>query len=632
MAERTVFEKLADTLPEKERKDLLEKIGRSMSFGDTGDENIYEKQMTNDEREVLISQDLERLSILGRFWLWFRSAISGKSRRDLLVSSKLRALKGTINHKFPGLTGFETRDITPKFADAVFDLYKLTMPLAPLYRRLVIRSREIEGAFVELLEKRYPETRIVLSDIISAEELERVYDEKGQEQAVRRAAMAKFDEFAASLDETVFDAVESSIVPVFYLKDIVFFPYASLFELFHLSISSMLPDQEPVFRSASAMLAIEHLEKLYFALYNVSKIPTPIHLEGDVAEYLLALEEGTDESGGAGGASSATEEEAEDKNLAYGVGVGEEGAEETSEAERRGDMIFEEAGASAETLAHEFVALFEAAQRFDKRMPIVELIRYFLKDPYHRMYVYVPRLRLRDYYQAVAKVRLLAQIEEIVPMLRVRVVDNKIDRLFKGQRLTLFHHYREYKSVDYEKMGLPFFSRTRSLNLLFNFIRWYYREYVQELVKILGTVILVQNRVTRNKLLQHATTVEDLEQKIWEFDASLSPDTEEGKVFHRLRASLGGDPGHQRMFRTIVLQKDVQVNGFVERGRESFAGLQKVFEEVYMTPSEAVRERLSSRFYLNGRLQPLSKLLKERAAYIREFLSILLQVMRLEGV
>jgi len=230
------------------------------------------------------------------------------------------------------------------------------------------------------------------------------------------------------------------------------------------------------------------------------------------------------------------------------------------------------------------------------------------------------------------KVRLLAELEKLAPGLKVRVVEHKIERLFKGQRLAEFLNYREYKSIDYQKMGLPFFSRTWSLKLLFNFIRWYYREYAQELVKILGTVILVQNRVTRNKLLQHATEIEDLEQKIREFDVSLSPDSEEGKVFHRLRSTLGGDPGHQRMFRTIVLQKDAQVNALLDRGRESLSGLQKVFEEVYTTPSEAVRERLASRFYLNGKLQPLSTLLKDRAGYVREFLSVLLQVLRLEGL
>ncbi len=627
MSDRTIFEKLADTLPEKERKDLLEKIHRSMSFDESGEENIYQKQMTSDEREVLIQQDLERLSLFARFLMWLRSAVSGKSRKDLLVSAKIRALKATINHKCPGLTGFETRDITAKLAHAVFDLYKLTLPLSTIYRRLLLRSREMEGAFVRIIESRFPQCRVTLNDVISPEELERVYEEKGQEQAVRRATIERFDEFVSKLDDRFFEEVEDTIVPVFYLKDIMFFPYSSFFELFHFSISSMLPDQEPVFKSASAMLAIEHLEKLYLALYNASKIPAPFELDDDVARYLITLDGSTeDEHDVAPSREEPAEVEPVEGEAPDGVaepGDEEERAPEEDESDEDGEVA---------QLKRDLTELFEQVRKFERQMPIAELIRYFLKDPYHRMYVYVPRLRMKDYYQAVVKVRLLAELERLAPGLKVRVVEHKIERLFKGQRLAEFLNYREYKSIDYQKMGLPFFSRTWSLKLLFNFIRWYYREYLQELVKILGTVILVQNRVTRNKLLQHATAIEDLEQKIREFDAGLSPDSEEGKVFHRLRSTLGGDTGHQRMFRTIVLQKDAQVNALLDKGREGLSGLQKVFEEVYTTPSEAVRERLASRFYLNGKLQPLSTLLKDRAGYVREFLSVLLQVLRLEGL
>ncbi|HUX21610.1 MAG TPA: DUF5312 family protein [Spirochaetia bacterium] len=629
MSDRSIFERLADTLPEKERKDLLEKIHQSMSFGDGGDENIYEKQMTSDEREVLIKQDLDRLSLVARFLIWLRSAVSGKSKKDLLVSSKIRALKAVINNKCPGLTGFETRDITAKFAHAVFGLYKLTLPVAAIYRKLLLRSKEMEGAFVRLLEGRYPQTRVTLSDVISSEALEQVYDEKGQEQAVRRVAIEKFDEFGWKLDDRMFSEVEDAIVPVFYLKDIVFFPFGSFFELFHFSVASMLPDQEPVFKSASAMLALEHLEKLYFALYNASKIASPFKLAEDVARYLLYLN-------GEAGTPAATRpaprtEPLEDVAEPPGAEGSVDDGEAVVEAAAR-QAAAEQEGRDEELLVEDLTALFDAVRKFERQMPIAELIRYFLKDPYHRMYVYVPKLRMKDYYMAVVKVRILAELEKLAPALRVRVVEHKIEKLFKGQQLIEFLNYREYKSIDYETMGLPFFSRTWSLKVLYNFIRWYYREYVQELVKILGTVILVQNRVTRNKLLQFATAVEDLEQKIREFDASLSPDSEEGKLFHRLRATLGGDVGHQRMFRTIVLQKDTQVNSLLDRGRESFTGLQRVFEEVYTTPSEAVRERLPSRFYLNGKLQPLSSLLKDRAGYLRDFLTILLQILRLEGL
>ena len=628
MAERSVFEKLAETLPEKERKDLLARIYRSLDFGTEEDETVYHQEMSNDEREVMIRQDLERLSLLGRFVLWLRSVLSGRNRKDLLIATKIRALKAQINQRSPGLTGFETRDLSPKLAEAFFDLYKLTLPVRAVYSSLLLKSREIEGAFIPLLERMNPETRVRLEDVVPLSTLEEVYDEKGAEQAVKRTALESLDQYVERLDDSIFDQVEQSIIPVFYLKDVVFFPYAAFFDLFHVQLRTVSPEQRPVFQTASAMLTIEYLEKMFFAIYAALKVQRPYLVKSDVARYLTTISRHGDATGhGGGGGEDAPAEAAE----------GVAGSEEIQSAgadsgPQRTQAVH--SGASSEdenALVRDLSMLFEGIRNFERRVPLAELIRYFLKDPYYKLFVYVPLLQLKEYYLGILKVRFVAELDELWSTIKTRVIDTKIERLFKGEKLVEFRNYREYKGNDYEKMGLPFFSHTRSLNIIFNFVRWYYRGYVQEIVKILATVILAQNRISRNKLLLHATAIEDIEEKVKLFDDALSPDSEEGKLFHRLRSTLAGDTSHQRMYRTIVLQKDVQVNGLIERARDSLSGLEKVFEEVVTTPSEAVRERLGSRFYLNGKLQPLSVLLKDRAEYMRSFLSVLLQVLRLEG-
>jgi Family of unknown function (DUF5312) len=601
-----------------------------MDFGGASEETIYHKEMTNDEREVLMNQDFEGLSLFGRFILWLRSLVSGKNRRDLLIASKIHALKARINQKCPGLTGFETRDLTPKMAEIFFELYQLTAPVREVYLSLIMKSQEIDGAFVPLLEQGYPTTRVTFDEVVPMASLEAVYDEKGAEQAVKREALDRLDQYIAGLDPAIFSSVEETIIPVFYLKDIVSFPYAAFFDLFHVQLRAVAPGQRPAFQPASAMLAIEYLEKMYFAVYAALKVRSPYEVKPEVARYLLAISgtpaplepveiTGEDSDDGAAHDGILPREPHERPAPARGAAV-------------RASSGGEGLDGDASALIRALKALHEGVRRFERRMPLVEIIRYFLRDPYYKLYVYFPRLQLREYYQGVLKVRFIAELDRRWASIKSRVVETKIERLFKSEPRIEFQNYREYQGTDYDKMGLPFFSHTQSLSIIYNFIRWYYRGYVQEIVKILGTIILSQNRVTRNKLLLHATSVEDLEEKIREFDASLSPDSEEGKLFHRIRTTLAGDPGLQRMYRTIVLQKDVQVNGLIERARDALVGLQRVFEEVVTTPSEAVRERLGSRFYLNGKLQALSVLLKDRAEYIKEFISVLLQVMRLEGM
>lgn len=630
MAGRSVFEKLAETLPEKERKELLAKIYRSLDFGTEDDETIYHQEITNDEREALMRQDLSRLTLLGRFFLWLQSILSGRTRRDLFLASKIRALKAGINQKCPGVTGFETRDLAPKLAEAFFDLYKLTLPVRAVFSSLLLKSREIEGAFIPLLERMSPETKVRLEEVVPMATLEEVYDEKGAEQAVKRTALESLDQYVEKLDDSIFARVEQSIVPVFYLKDVVFFPYAAFFDLFHVQLRTLVPEQRPDFQSASAMLTIEYLERMFFAVYAALKVPRPYAVKAEVARYLVAISRHGDGSGpesgsGEGNVAVAAEGKGADPS---------EGAQPfAGGASPQPGPAWSPDPASAEeyALVRDLSSLYEGIRNFERRIPLADLIRYFLKDPYYKLFVYVPLLQLKEYYLGIVKVRFVAELDELWSTIKTRVIDTKVERLFKGEKLVEFRNYREYEGSDSEKMGLPFFSHTRSLNVIFNFVRWYYRGYVQEIVKILATVILTQNRISRNKLLLHATAIEDIEEKVKLFDDSLSPDSEEGKLFHRLRATLAGDPGHQRMYRTIVLQKDVLVNGLIERARDSLSGIEKVFEEVVTTPSEAVRERLGSRFYLNGRLQPLSVLLKDRAEYIRNFLSVLLQILRLEG-
>lgn len=602
MAERSVFEKLAETLPEKERKDLLEKITRSMNFQQSADESIYHKEMSSDERERLIQQDMGRLSVIARLLMWLKGAVTGRSRKDLLIATKVRLLKSAINRTAPGLTGFETRDLTPKLAEAFYRLYLATLPVKAIYRRLMLKTREIEGAFVDLCEERIPDARVQLTQIVSMDELQDIFESTGAEAAVKREVLGRLEEYIKGIDDLHFATLEDDIVPLFFLKDIVLFPYSSFFELFRFSLEVANLDEPPFFKAANAMLSLEYLEKMYFAVYAALKIPQPFRMEGEILKYVSAL-----------GEESAPS------------------AAESKESDNSPDATPAADPSEQEGLAGDFKALYEEVRRFEHHLPLAELIRFFLKDPYYKLWVYVPRLHLRDYFAAMLKVRFIAELSTLSDTLKMQVVERRIRKLFGAQQLIPLQNYREYKSVDFVKMGIPLFTRTRSLNLLYNFIRWYYRDYVQEVVKNVSNVVLVQNRITRNKLLQHASAVEDLEQKILEFDGSLGPDADEGKAFHKLRVAVSGDTSHQRALRTIVLQKDAAAIALIERGRENLTGLLKVFDELTDNQSEAIKERLEARYYINGKLLPLSQTIEERRDQINSFVTLLIQLIKSEG-
>lgn len=625
MAERSVFQKLVDTLPERERKDLLDKIARSMDFERDSRESIYHKEMPAEERERLIAADLERLTPLSRFFLWLRGLFSGKNRKELVVAQKIRALKGAINRKSAGLTGFETRDLTPKVAESFYRLYLRTLPLLAVYRKVASRTRELRGGLVELFEEGVPEARVRLHDVVPHETLEEIYEEKSAEAAVRREVLLKVESYVARLDDSLFRTWEEKLAPFFFAKEIVFFPYVEFFGLFHVAPEAFRLEGRPRFEPALAVVALEYLERMYFAVFAALHSAGPGGLLEPLARYLARL------------SLESEEEEEDNRDRLSGAERGEHGllsepsetggSESTAGEDRERMKRYAE---EVERISDEFGSLMQEIRRFDREMPLADLVRYFLKDPYYKLFVYLPQLRLREHYQAMLKIRLLAELSSTFEQLRSQVVDRQIAKLFDGREIVPFANYRAYEGLDYEGLELPTFAHAWSMNVLYNYIRIHYHGYLQEVVKILSTIVLVQSRISRNKLLQHASVIEDVEQKIREFDESLGPDTPEGRVFHHLLASVG-EGGHERAFRTVVAQKDSQAASFVERGRESLIGLQAALREVASSGGEPMKERLDTRYYLDGSLVPLSEILAARIDQVGNFLVLFNQLLKIEG-
>ena len=131
-------------------------------------------------------------------------------------------------------------------------------------------------------------------------------------------------------------------------------------------------------------------------------------------------------------------------------------------------------------------------------------------------------------------------------------------------------------------------------------------------------------------MLLHAASIEDLEDKIEVFDKSLSSEEEDGKLFQRIRFSLTTDTTHQRLFHNLVSQKDKEVESIVEKGKDSFVGIKKVFDELLDTTLETFKTRLDSHYVVGGRTISLRDLLTSQSEHIGKFTKLLNQLMRIE--
>ena len=572
MNKDTAFLELSRDLSEDDRSDLLKKIGLSLNITDKNESKIYEKDIDIEEKNSLLKEEINILPLFVRFFLWLKSKITGKSEKDLYLSSKIRSLKRKIRHQSSNITGFETRNLTPYFAEQVYTLYSSAMPLRGFFKKLWIDPDISNTFFLNVIEGRIQNSIKDPFDILELDELVEIYGINGKKDDIRRQLINSLDKYILKIDKKVFIDLEFELMPFYYLKDLILFPYVQFFQQFGYTPIDSSSVEKPNFKNASALLCLEDLEKLYCALYSVTKLDKRINFNKKIIEQLDLVK-------------------SIDENMDL---------ENTDIIESISDII-------------------ELSSKFNSKMPIADIIRYFKKNPYFKIMYYLPKIDLKEFYRNTLSIKIIDKLELMFPEIQKRYIILETERLFHGQRYSGFQHYREYSSIDYEKLGVSPFSQIKALEIVYNYMACYFKGYIQETIRLLERGILSQNRLIRDSMLQYGAAIEDVGEKIRIFDESLSPDSDDGKLFNKFRFSMAKDPIQQKMYRKIVVQKDREAKSLSELGLESISGIKRVFIEIIKSKSNSVVEQLDQHFFVNSKPTLLKELLNEQIIHIQQF-------------
>ena len=114
-------------------------------------------------------------------------------------------------------------------------------------------------------------------------------------------------------------------------------------------------------------------------------------------------------------------------------------------------------------------------------------------------------------------------------------------------------------------------------------------------------------------------------------DKSLSPEEDEGKMFHKLRMSLASEPSQQRMYRSLVINKNREVKSLIDWGEEALSGLEKIFSELAASESNVIKVQLNKHYLMRGKSITLVSILKKRSAHIREIRRLTAQIIKMES-
>ena len=578
MVKKDVLDELSYSLPEKERIKLLDRINKSISTSSDEIDDISKSEKEHD-REIFIESELSNTGWLARLIMLIRCKFSGKKIGDIVIEKRMKKLKKSISRKQPNITGFESRNLSPAFGEKVFDLYGKTFVFRDFYRKLWLEPGVFESACLFIIRAMYEETKNELEEFITTEELVEIYAQTGKKDVILADIETRLTEYINSIPDLLFSEIEQSIAPMYHLKDLILFPYTAFFQKF-----SFTPNRsgggKHFFKNASAMLCLDHLRDLYIAVMSAATLDEHVPLNKHLVDFIRNIDE-TDP------------------------------LPENDKEELR-KLIIE-------------------AKDFALSMPILEIIQFFKREPFLKIEYSFQRKRFSDIYKQIVYARLKDSVNKLYPDIQRKYIEREIKRIFAGYVFKEFRNYRKYASIDHQKMGLPYFTHTKSLNVLYNYIMSFYQSQFADIITLLERGILAQNRITRDRLLTYSVALQELEDKIEASDKALAPESDDGKLFHKLRMNLVSEPAQQRMYRSMVINKNREVKSLLDWGEDALRGLEKIFDELVTSESNSIKAQLNKHYLIKGKSITLVSLLKKRSEHIREFRRLLAQIVKMES-
>lgn len=579
MAAKRTFSELAKALPDRERRQLLQRITRALSLNDQAQRSVYHGTLQTDERQRLIREEKERLTFWDRFLYWVKRLSSTRAETDTFTEFKLDQIKRRVASAPRTLVRFDRRTIEPALARIVVDLYRAAVEPAPFFRSIWDDPDRLQAMITHLLEKRVPNARTDLRDFAGLDELQDIYLAHNSKSAIRSAVQKRMDAYLSTIPDELFHELEQGILPIYLLKYVCLYPYREFFGYFGLSAEQVDGESEPEFSHAPAHTLVDPLEQLYFALYAASRLGEGGRLHGELLE-------------------------------AY-------------------DAYGDSASSSVRHYNSLLANLAKTAGRVERELPLTDIIRYFRDDPYYKLMVYLPRLRLKEFYISHLRVRVFARIDEIFPEVRLGIVRRVSAEVFDGEPPPL-DFYRESLNAPSRKLDAPPFRFFRSLRTIRHFVRSVYHDDIAPTVRLLARIMPVRQRDTSAELTLRANGIEDIGERVSMFDFTFSPDSDEGKAFFRLRYAGERDVSQARTYGTVVAQKNREARDIVDDAVEHFHGLEAVFRHLISLGSRTIVERYESLTHVN-RNGKLEELLRRNAEAIEKVRNMLNQLIEIEG-
>lgn len=495
---------------------------------------------------------MDRLSLWEKIVLWFRRVISGRADEEVFLTFRLGQARDRARNYPVSYVDFEKEIVRRSLPEVARPVCRQAIHVRDFFRVLWRDTDSLRRVLDYLLARRIPDAKRSLSQFCSTQEMQETFRTTESKSQLKQLVLDRVGEYVDSIPPSVIEEIENGLKPLYLLKDLALFDFDEFFLQFQSDENEAQSTEEVEFHEADAKRVLDQLELLYLALYNASRIPGEPLVYPELLNYYLAFRA-----------------DAIDPNDPTAI-------PESDQTPR---------------LRAQISQLVREARAVREAVPLVEIIRYFREDPYYRFIAYVPTLKLREFYYSNLKIEALAELDRRFHDLRMGVVGQLIAEVFpKGLKQFEFFHPEIPSAI--KRSGVGQLLVYRSLQVIHTFLQSVYRTGLLEFLRILGRLIPVRSRQSGVELTLAIAGMDDVGERLQDFDLSFSPESDEGKTFFRFRyTSNERDGGQVAAFKALVNQKERDATIIIEKFQDQVRAIKQNLELVKKSPHEHLNER-----------------------------------------
>lgn len=490
-----------------------------------GKQRIIHGELQQERRVELIAADMNKLGFWEKLRFWIKKIVSGGRDQEVFVRFRLDQAKERIRERSDEFVDFENRVLLPPLAETIRELARSAERTRSFFEAIWEDTDSLRNVLDVLLSRRIPDAKRSLNQFCSTQEMQEVFRKTESRNQLKKLVLDRVSEYVERIPPSVMEEIENGLKGLYLLKDVSLYDYDGFYVQFQSNAAEAIGNGTIEFHQAAAHRVLDHLEELYLALYSVSRISGDPGLYPEIIDFYYArLEDpkitADDEIPSAGGTSGMRKT------------IGE---------------------------------LTQRGREIRRKIPLVDIIRYFRNDPYYRFLAYVPRLKLRDFYYSNLKIKALSELDNRFNDIRMGVLGRMVQEVFPHGLLQFEYFHPEIQS-GIQRTGIGRLEVYRSLQIVHSFIQNVYRGGLHEFMRVLGKILPARTRQSGVDFTLLIAGLEDVEERLREFDLSFSPDSEEGKTFYRYRyTSTERDNAQLTAYRGLVNQKGRDAKTIIEK-------------------------------------------------------------------